>query len=282
MIQKAAVFALIVIGLLCWTFGVASAQEKTTAVFYAWDSVANKYQNSTILANVNATPTGVWVPLLHHVDFDTDLYSPMSCSGQPNTSTMYAGKVWLGLYSTDNATMGARGFTESRKWSLVACDRDLNGSFDNGDLSMAPPTDVTTWDPAVPAHVTVISQDVTTGCTTGNCLDEIVTTLEINLDMDCDGVIDAPVPAGGLCFYAEGFLSNSTAIPWKGPLQGRFTDVAGDKTVNFEPFYGTTSVNLVSLTAKSPVAMSGLALIGLGILSALGMVWVSLKTYLRS
>ncbi len=266
------VLLIVLAGLLCWTVGVASAQEKDSGVFYAWDSKQFKYQNSNVLVNVNATPDGVWVPFLHHLDFNTDLYAPSSCSAGANTTTQYAGKVWFGLYNTDNMPAGATGFTKTRNWSIVACDRDASSSWDNGDLYLQPATAVTTWDAAKPEHVKVLSQDVVTPCTTGNCQDEIVTTLEITADLDCDGAIDAPIPAGGLCFYAEGFLSSKAATEWKGPLQARFTDAAGDKTVNFDPWLGPTALKLVSLTAHSPVAVSGLVLFSLGMAAAAAMV----------
>ena len=53
-------------------------------------------------------------------------------------------------------------------------------------------------------------KDVPTDCTTGNCLQEIITTIRVNLDQDCDGVVDPQFPVDPrtgepemLCFYAE-------------------------------------------------------------------------------
>ncbi len=276
-VRLSLILALILAGLLLWSAELAQAQEKDTSVFLAWDSKQYKYQNSMVLANVNQTPTGVWVPFLHHLDFDTNPYAPSSCSAGAKKTTQYAGLAYLGLFHEDNAPAGAVAFTQSRDWRIVKCDRDSDGLFANGDLYMQPPTAVTTWEPLTPDHLKVLSQDTVTPCTTGNCQNEIVTTVEINLDLDCDGVIDAPIPDGGLCFYAEGFLSSSVATDWKGPIQARFTDVAGDKTVNFDPWLGPNAVKLMSLTVKSPLAFSGALMMSLGIILAVGMVISSRK-----
>ena len=90
-----------------------------------------------------------------------------------------------------------------------------------------------------------------TPCSTGNCQDEIVTTLEVNLDTDCDGVIDSNFPPF-VCFYAEARVPTRADGPpyWGGPLQARISAGGGDKTVNFNPS-GPTAINLVKLAATS-------------------------------
>ena len=44
------------------------ADLKATAVVYAWDIVASKFQNS----NVIIAWDGTWTPFLHELNFDTD------------------------------------------------------------------------------------------------------------------------------------------------------------------------------------------------------------------
>ena len=83
-----------------------------------------------------------------------------------------------------------------------------------------------------------------TDCTTGNCLTEIVTTIRVNLDLDCDGEVDSHFPTDPrtgepemLCFFAEArtpTLDRQAGLPaWSNPLQARISTVGGDKTVNF-------------------------------------------------
>jgi hypothetical protein len=241
---------LIAVGMIL-TVGVVYADLKATHVVYAWDEVAEKYQNSNVIVTFN----GVWVPFLHQFDYDNDVYPPSpkpawypdACPGYPLSTTTYAGVMEYGLYHEDNAPAGGVGFLESRDWSIVYCDRDQDGDFDNGDLSLQPATLVT---PAVGlSYLQVITKDEVTGCTSGNCNTEIVTTLFVNMDLDCDNVLDSTEP---LCFYAEAQTPVSPpALMWEGPLQARIATGGGEKTVNFNPREGgTTAVNLASFTAR--------------------------------
>jgi hypothetical protein len=96
----------------------------------------------------------------------------------------------------------------------------------------------------------LLSQDDVISCTTGNCLTEIQTTFFINLDLNCDGVPDVPIPDAGLCFYAE--AEKPSVYPedtiWKGNIQARISTVGGDKTVNFNQ--QPTALELLSFTAS--------------------------------
>ena len=116
-------------------------------------------------------------------------------------------------------------------------------------------------------YITLLTKDKVVACGTGNCDEQIVTELYVNLDRDCDGFIDDndgaitnPDPArsdltlidtGGagriplrnstndpyICFYAEALKPDFTIPIWSGPLQARITAPAGssgDKTVNFK------------------------------------------------
>jgi hypothetical protein len=102
----------------------------------------------------------------------------------------------------------------------------------------------------------VITKDLQVGCTTGNCKYEIVTTIFINVDSDCDGNINGDIPAGGLCFYAEGetpYIEVGAPLLWGGNIQTRISTGGGDKTVNYhvngaEP---ATAITLSSLSARA-------------------------------
>jgi len=179
---------------------------------------------------------GTWVPFCHELNFDNDLWTD-ACG--PDTSTMWAGNMYYGLYNEDNSPAGAPGFQETRNWELVDCDRDGDGNFTIADLKIQPPTYRVTWATCstTGTYCRLETQDVQTPCTTGKCAYEIVTTFFINLDLDCDGNIDNPLPVAGLCFFAE---SRTPPPPtggpfWSGPLQARISTVGGDKTVSFKP-----------------------------------------------
>ena len=120
------------------------------------------------------------------------------------------------------------------------------GRFNNADLSYAPATSRTTY-----ATLSPIAKDIPVECTTGNCLYEIVTTLEVNLDTNCDGTIDVGTP-DMVCFYAEARVPTRADGPpyWGQQLQARISAGGGDKTVNFNPS-GPTAINLVKLAATS-------------------------------
>ncbi|MGD1994779.1 MAG: hypothetical protein PVI59_16420, partial [Anaerolineae bacterium] len=95
----------------------------------------------------------------------------------------------------------------------------------------------------------ILSIDEITPCTTGNCLDEIVTTFFVNVDNDCDGTPNADLPPGGVCFYAEAQTPLTSDPFWSGPLQARISAGGGDKTVNFVPEPVVTAVTLMAFTA---------------------------------
>jgi hypothetical protein len=181
------------------------------------------------------------------------------------TGTRWAGNMYYGLYHVDNAPLGAPGFQESRKWSIISCDRDGDGDFDNADLTEPPsPHDR----PVIYAECNLANdncyvdevneKDVVTACATGNCLSEIVTTIRVNLDLDCDGAVDPQFPSDPktgepvmLCFYAEArtpTLDQQAGLPtWSNPLQARISTVGGDKTVSFNA--APTAVSLAAFDA---------------------------------
>ena len=261
------VLALVMVGLLVIPVAV-QADLKITAVVYAWDLVAASFQNGNIIT----TWDGTWVPFLHELNFDKDPFvDPLSCG--TGTSSTLAGNMYYGLYHVDNAPVGAPGFQETHTWSLISCDRDGDGDFDGNDLSL-PLTGTGDLPPApvyergeVFAECTdtgdtcrTLAQDEVVDCTTGNCQSEIVTTIQVNLDSDCDGEVDPgfPVDAKGdpdmVCFYAEArtpTLTEQDGNVWSNPLQARIstglTESAGDKTVTFA--FDPTAVDLAAFEA---------------------------------
>lgn len=218
---------LVLVGLLATT-GIAQAQLKTTAVVYAWDFVAEKFENGNVVIPFD----GTWVPFLHELKFDDDDYVgayPVGCT----TATKWAGEMKYGLYNVDNDPAGAEGFQSTREWKLVACDRDGDGDFDNTDLGLPLAAGFAAY---TGAEFLVGPVDVVEACTTGNCTSEIVTTIFVNTDSDCDGVQNDDIPAGGLCFYAEAETPVREAgdLIWSNPLQARIWAGGGEKTVNFK------------------------------------------------
>jgi hypothetical protein len=261
------VFALVLAATLLIPSAV-QADLKATAVVYAWDIVAGRFQNSNVIIPWD----GSWVPFLHQINFDSDRWAdPGVCGYDPaspeTTGTRWAGNMFYGLYHMDNAPLGAPGFQESRKWSIISCDRDQDGDFDNADLAEPPspydrPVIYAECDAAGDyCYVDEINEkDVVTECTTGNCLSEIVTTIRVNLDLDCDGAVDPQFPTNPrtgepemLCFYAEA----RTPTPdqqvglsaWSNPLQARISTVGGDKTVSFS--VSPTAVELAAFDAAA-------------------------------
>jgi hypothetical protein len=287
-VSMRAVLALVVVGMLVVPVAV-QADLKATAVVYAWDFVANKFQNSNVIIPWD----GTWIPFLHELNFDKDLWVvDYGCSD--GESTRWAGTMEYGLYHLDDNPAGAPGFQESQVWSLVSCDRNGDGSFDNADLSDPlvlsgdlPPsavyerpevyaecTDPVTGDTSEDGDYCRVleanpdEQDVPVGCGTGNCALEIVTTLRINLDQDCDGAVDQVSPYTGkpmfpvdektgdpvmLCFYAEARTPTDAEQeglpPWSNPLQARISAGGGDKTVTFNTT--PTAVELAAFEATA-------------------------------
>jgi hypothetical protein len=241
------ILVLVLVGLLVVPT-IVQADLKATNVAYGWDYRSQAFENG----NVAITFTGQWVSFWHELYFDTDAWAD-ACG--VNTSTRWAGNMYYGLYHLD--IDGARGFQATRNWSLVDCDRDGDGDFDVRDLRVAPqthrvlPAYAECSETSAVCNLSPANQDVVTGCTTGNCASEIVTTFFINLDTDCNGSIDVPLPTAGLCFYAEALtpLLAPGESMWGGNVQARISTVGGEKTVNFsvEP----TAIDLASFTAKS-------------------------------
>ncbi|NIV32131.1 MAG: hypothetical protein GWN58_22420, partial [Anaerolineae bacterium] len=183
-------------------------------------------------------------------------------------STRWAGNMYFGLYHEDDVPLGAPGFQETQRWSLMSCDRNGDGNWDAADL-VAPPSPYAR--PVLYAECgsgssvcyvdEATEKDVVTPCV-NNCVSEIVTTLRVNLDQNCDGVVDPelgiPTDASGhpemLCFYAEARTpteEEQDGLPaWANPLRARIGSTGSLKQVlyfNIEP----TAVELASFDAAA-------------------------------
>ncbi|MEA3337762.1 MAG: hypothetical protein U9R25_17845 [Chloroflexota bacterium] len=214
----------------------------------SWDEGANKYENG----NVSIAFDGTWKPFYVELDFDNDEH-PDACGA--GTSTPWAGEIEIGLYREDNNPAGAPGFVATRDWKLVSCDRNNDGAVNSADKTYQPKTAFTPYgDPpngGGPSDLQVLSQDVydTSSCG-GNCEAEIVSRMFVNLDLDCDGQIDEPMPETGICLAWEGQSPNCVdpSTPgvacewdggtsdsfWGGNFQARVNSGGGDKTLNFD------------------------------------------------
>ncbi len=258
-------------------FGYIKPKNNANAV----DEKNLKYESGNMVTTTN----GIWLPFLTDLEFDTKPCTPNPtdplhpdplCKG-----SIYEGYLDYGLYHQDTGRIWGpgpnyppgdppNGFTSSRFWRLCSCDRNQDGKFDNLDLSNpalvfpSPDLSDTDWRWAykpestwLPPNVRfeIVSQNVPTDCTTGNCLKEIVTTMYISLDADGpngDGINPnlppVPVPTSGLCFYAEGKKPRETFASWTGNVQARVSTLSGEKTLNFS-FENPTPVIISSFTA---------------------------------
>jgi len=249
-ISMRVILALVLAGLLVAPIAV-QADLKVIAVVDAWDVAQDRWEHSNVIINWD----GTWVPFAHELTFDAQiLEDPAVCSYDPNvegSGTEWAGTFYYGLYHVDDAPLNAPGFQESRTWSLVSCDiYDTANPYDRGLV----------YAECVPSdgddHWCVVeTQDTVVECTTGNCLSEIITTINVNLDLDCDHAIDPGLPtaAGEICFYAQARTprpDEQAGLPtWSNPLQARIFAESGDKTVNFS--LGPTAVELAAFDAAA-------------------------------
>jgi hypothetical protein len=243
--------------------GVVRADLELLAPLHSWDVNDLRWENG----NCDLWFDASWQPFYEKLAWDNDLYDPVySCTGAETTK--WAGQLEIGLYHTDNDPLGAPGFEESGNWWLVPC-------ADFGGGTVKDPTHVLAICGTDLECTVVGTPDAVVLCTTGNCLDEIVTELELNLDTDCNTSINDPdilaaVNGDGLCVYWEALTpdaSDPLFVPWKGNFQARINQGGGDKTINFKLF-GPTAITFLSFAASSgalgvPLAV---ALVALGAL----------------
>ena len=71
-------FILVAMGAVLWASIAVNADLKATAVVYAWDEAAFKFQNSNVVINLD----GGWTPFWHELNFDQDVWTE-SLSSSP-------------------------------------------------------------------------------------------------------------------------------------------------------------------------------------------------------
>jgi hypothetical protein len=260
--------ALVVLGLLLSTIGVASAALQTTNVLQAWDygTTPQKYTNGNQVLELNSEPESFYTRL----DFDNKPHA--DACGVGSADTTWAGDAFIDLYHTDNNPEGAQGFQSTGNWQIVKCS--AFGAEPNDTTRLPAAGDVLAQcvpgNPGDGACVLKGPQDVVTACSSGNCQDTIVTNFHINTDLNCDGTQDEPFASvwqtGDLCLYWE---AQKPAQPgWKGNFQVRYgASSGGDKTLNFsDTMLSANAVNISSLRAFADVDRVSLATLAGGML----------------
>ena len=234
----------------------------------AWDMKSLKYENG----NVTIFADSGWTPHYVEVGFDNDVVAT-SCG-----DSAFAGTAEVGHFHVDNNPSGALGWQSTRNWKLVGCDRDNSGTANNADLSLSPPERFDIVYDDLGTYFTVDSQDVVdaTSCG-GNCDTEIVTMVSFNLDADCDGSVDMPLPDEGLCLYWEAerpFYNSADADAWGGNFQTRINSGGGDKTLNFKiEGADVLSVGMSAFEAETS-SSTGLLLTAVAVLMGISVITV--------
>jgi hypothetical protein len=270
------VTALILVGLVLFaTLNPAQALYKATDAVNSWDPDTNQGAGGYTHSLQTIPFDGHWQPFLHLMDgYDAGIYptdvigtadwhpnAPLdACPGVPGSTSTRAGLMEFGLGHIDTTDL-APGFQHSDEWKIVPCDRDGDGSgpdfdpispTDDGKEGIVEATDVI---------FEVVEVDAVEACSNKTCEYEIVTTLYVNFDTNCNDLLDdGNIPAGGLCFYALG--QTATVATWGGNLQARVSAAGGDQTINFHVISGPLAVKLAALDASSGGAwlVAGLAL----------------------
>ena len=253
------VLALVLVGLLAAPIAV-QAELKATSIAYSWDITSGEF----FWGHVTIEWDGSWIPLLQEVQFDKldrlpEPDEPQICA-DPTKTTRYAGWIEYGLSHEDTDPPEARGFQASRAWTLIDCDLNQDGAWDDDDLLAGPslPDDavVLAECTAGGANCNILyEQDRVQDCpveTEEHCMTELVTTLLISIDTDCDGAIDDPrfAEAAGLCVFGEALTPEyeEGEDMWSFPLPVRITDADGAKTLMLYP--APTAVELASFSAE--------------------------------
>ena len=265
------VLALVLLGLLAVPIAV-QAELKATSIAHAWDVDRNEFFWGQVLVDWG---DGQWIPLLQEVYFDR-LDRPPGDDDPPicksrNDTTRWAGWIEYGLPYRDNDPAGAEGFQRpSRNWTLIDCDLDGDGYWDQDDLAVGPSV-LEDERVQVLAECTVDGtyckimddgvnwwQDKPDSCpvaTSEHCDQELSTMLVISMDLDCDGEVDEDAAhladAAGLCVYSEAQSPDyEPGDPqWTFPLPVRITDADGAKTLMLYPRI-VTAVELASFSAE--------------------------------
>jgi len=297
---------LIAIGMLL-TAVVVYADMKMVNAVNAWDFEANPNPGFTHALQPMAIDCVTWIPFWYEFSWDNDvyptpkdqtayypaavdrleLYPQDACPSVPYSTTTgygdttpWASTFEYAVYHQDNPPGSGYGFMTTANWELVYCDRDDDGDFDSADLSHTPPRYRNTIidDPGdIDDGFAVLAQNVITDTEcVGNCFTELITTLFVNLDTDCDGDITdeftgtEPISGtiyhaylnGGLCFFAEALVPCTNDPLWDGNVQARITRLGGEVTINFHQDLEATPVEISSFTARWYEDRSRLLILG--------------------
>lgn len=223
------------------------AAIKVTSVLNGYDYGSGNFENGNVVTYLDTSGNN-WQSWHHELKFDNTQWAD-ACG--PGTSTKWAGELLIGHYHTDNSPAGAFGYQATRNWQLID----------------GVPTDNLTYTPdSSGSTINVLSQDVveSAGCG-GNCQDEIVTHVFVNLDTDCDGTPNTG--SDNLNIYWEARLPNLTDTPiWGGNPQVRIGEVigSGDKTVNVS-FFGPNAIQMTHFTVEQPSSALPVLLIAVAI-----------------
>ena len=238
------------------------AELKATSLAYSWDIAMSRFE----WGHVTIEWDGSWIPLLQEVYFDhldrpPEPHEPQVCA-DPTKRTRYAGWIEYGLPYLDSEPVGARGFQGSRKWTLVDCDLNGDGNWDDDDLLVGPwvldeGAQVLAECSAGGTNCNILHQDYERQCpseTDEHCDNDLSTMLLISIDTDCDGEVDGDaahfLDAEGICVYSEALTPDYEAgeIFWTFPLPIRITDADGAKTLMLYP--DPTAIDLASFHAE--------------------------------
>ena len=253
------VLALVMVGLLVAPIAV-QAELKATSLAYSWDMTSGEFE----WGHVTIQWDGSWIPLLQEVYFDhldrpPEPGEPQICA-EPSKTTRYAGWIEYGLPYLDNDPPDARGFQASREWTLVDCDLNQDGNWDDDDLLVGPylpaGAEVLAECTEGGTNCNILYQDEAQDCsvsTSEHCTNELATMLLISIDTDCDGSVDDPrfTDAAALCVYSEALTPEYEPGEdfWTFPLPVRITDADGAKTLMLYPDPASpTAVELASFS----------------------------------
>ena len=307
MTKKRLGIPLLIASALLLTAVVVYADMKMVNPVMAWDFAAKPVPLFTHALQPMPIHCDTWIPFWYEFSWDGDVYPtpkdqtayypltedqlelyPQEACEDGGTSP-WASVFEYAVYHQDVGTLGY-GFKDTRNWEMVYCDRDTDDDFDKTDLSMTPPFSRTVIidDPGSMAQgFEVLAQNVVTDTECGgNCATELITTLFVNLDTNCDQVIDATDGAliydaytnGGVCFYAEGQVPCPGDPIWKGNVQARITRLGGEVTINFHQDQELTPVEISSFSARwyedrSPLLILGAVAAVLGGAALGALVW---------
>jgi hypothetical protein len=283
MSKKGIIIPLLMATGMLLTASVIYADMAMTNWVDAWDVKIDQYSHSLQDMPVDCV---TWIPFWHEFAFDNDVYPTRkdldaywlsdtntlvpyptdACpddANQPDGTgekTPWASLFEYAIYHDNPEAYYGIGFKWSRNWEAVRCDRDGDGDFDADDMTYIPPYSRTTIidDPGdMDSGFAVLAQNVITSWKCGgNCDTELITTLFVNFDTDCDGTIDEPFASewisSGMCFFAEALVPCPPGdLLWgTGNIQARITRVGGEKTINFHQDETITPVMLASFTAS--------------------------------